>query len=238
MSGLSREEIVAAAIRTVHGKGFHSLTMRQLAEELGVTPAAMYYHIRGKAEIARLVIDAVLEPIELPGPDVGDWDERIRRLATQFWGILNEYPGIASMLVLNEGLPALQHLINYFIDALQEAGFTREEARRAAAPINSFAIGELFGLGLLLEPRVRGRRSPVSRSHARHRQRAEFEGELDPRKRFLYGIDILLAGIRAQLDMQSRSRDRRRQANAAIAGDGTRASNLRGSRATASKHAR
>ena len=56
---LSQERIVAAALAVAKRVGFDRLTMRALADELGVTPMAAYYYVSSKDQLLELVADAV-----------------------------------------------------------------------------------------------------------------------------------------------------------------------------------
>ncbi|WP_284644416.1 TetR/AcrR family transcriptional regulator [Paenibacillus silviterrae] len=53
---LSRERIVDAARALFARKGYHAISMRAIAEELGYTPGAFYYHFKEKAELFSLIV--------------------------------------------------------------------------------------------------------------------------------------------------------------------------------------
>src|SRR5512134_425326 len=57
---LDRAQIVAAALRIVDAEGSDALTLRRLAETLGVTAMSLYWHVRDKAELLELVGQVVL----------------------------------------------------------------------------------------------------------------------------------------------------------------------------------
>jgi len=74
---LDRERIVAAALRIVDAEGVPALSLRRLADDLGVTPMSLYWHVADKAELLELVGQAVLSEIELPAR-TGGWKEQLR----------------------------------------------------------------------------------------------------------------------------------------------------------------
>ncbi len=83
---LSRERVVAAALRIVDRDGLEGLTMRALGRELGVDPMAVYHWVANKDELLGLIVEAVyaeipLDPALLPG---GDWRERFAYAAGVF----------------------------------------------------------------------------------------------------------------------------------------------------------
>jgi AcrR family transcriptional regulator len=77
---LDRAKIVAAARALAHERGAAGLTMRGIARQLGVDPAALYWHFADKAELLdALARDAVGEHAIEIGTD-GPWQERARAL--------------------------------------------------------------------------------------------------------------------------------------------------------------
>ena len=53
-----RQQILAAARRLFIEKGYHGLSMRQIAEAVGVSKAALYYHFEDKEELFLAVLEA------------------------------------------------------------------------------------------------------------------------------------------------------------------------------------
>src|SRR5436190_3495185 len=89
---LSQERIIAAALRVAKRVGFDRLTMRALAEELGVTPMAAYYYVKSKEELLELVADSVAAA-EPPLPAGLPWDEQLKLRAFDLFDRLVRYPG-------------------------------------------------------------------------------------------------------------------------------------------------
>ena len=63
---LSRERVLNGAVAVADAEGVGSLTMRLLAEHLGVKPMALYHHVANKNEIIDGIVDLVFSEIELP----------------------------------------------------------------------------------------------------------------------------------------------------------------------------
>ena len=57
---LSREQIVAAARTILRSYGLASLSMRNLAKNLGVQPGALYWHVKSKQDLLVLLADRIL----------------------------------------------------------------------------------------------------------------------------------------------------------------------------------
>ena len=63
-AGQRRAQILQAATGLFIDQGYHGLSMRQIAEALGVTKAALYYHFKDKEELFLAVLTAYLEKLE------------------------------------------------------------------------------------------------------------------------------------------------------------------------------
>ena len=61
---LRREAVIAAAAEVFRTKGYAAATMRDIAERLGVTSAALYYHVRRKADLLYAICDQALTTAE------------------------------------------------------------------------------------------------------------------------------------------------------------------------------
>lgn len=64
--GLSREAVVDAATQLVAEHGLAELSMRRLAERLGVWPTAVYHYVGTREHLADLVVDRVIAGVALP----------------------------------------------------------------------------------------------------------------------------------------------------------------------------
>src|SRR4051812_25048650 len=75
---LSRDRVLEAAVEIADAGGIGSLTIRSLAQALGVKPMSVYHHVANKEQILDGIVDIVFAEIELPSPD-GEWRGRERR---------------------------------------------------------------------------------------------------------------------------------------------------------------
>jgi AcrR family transcriptional regulator len=76
-----RHEIVAAAVRIADAEGVEAVSMRRLADELGVATMTPYTHVESKDELIDLMRDAVAAEMILPEPIPDDWREALRAIA-------------------------------------------------------------------------------------------------------------------------------------------------------------
>src|SRR5438046_5601477 len=78
---LSRERVLDAAIALVDRDGLDALSMRKLAQALGVEAMSLYNHVANKGDLVNAMVDRVIGEIELPeGPDA-EWEPAIRACA-------------------------------------------------------------------------------------------------------------------------------------------------------------
>jgi AcrR family transcriptional regulator len=75
---LSRDRVLAAAVELADGVGIESLSMRRLAQELGVVPMALYKHVASKDELLDGMVDAVLAEVPPADPAL-DWQDGVRQ---------------------------------------------------------------------------------------------------------------------------------------------------------------
>src|SRR5690554_3333423 len=78
---LSRERVLQAAIRVADRGGAEAISMRRVAQELGVEAMSLYHHVSNKEAILDGVVDLVFAAIDMPPAQVGDWRDAIRARA-------------------------------------------------------------------------------------------------------------------------------------------------------------
>src|SRR5918992_298869 len=74
---LSRDRILYAAVRLADSDGIDALSMRKLAQQLGVDPMSLYNHVRDKEDLLDGIVDVVVGEIELVALGA-DWRSSLR----------------------------------------------------------------------------------------------------------------------------------------------------------------
>ena len=74
--GLSRDRVVDAAIRLAAAAGVGGLSMRRLANELGVQAMSLYHYVPSKAALLVLMADRTVAALPDPNPD-RPWEEQL-----------------------------------------------------------------------------------------------------------------------------------------------------------------
>ncbi len=138
---LSRERVLTGAVAVADAGGLGALTIRSLAEELGVKPMSVYHYVANKDEILDGIVDLVFGEIDLPAPG-GDWRSEMRRRAVSAHRVLRGHPWAIPLMQSRTvpGPATLGHL-NANIGTLRAAGFSVEMTAHAYALIDSYIYG-------------------------------------------------------------------------------------------------
>jgi AcrR family transcriptional regulator len=138
---LSRERVLRGAVTVADAGGIARLTIRSLAEELGVKPMSVYHHVANKDEILDGIVDLVFNEIELPPAD-GDWRSAMRRRADSARRALKRHPwAIGLMESRTAPGPATLRHHDAVIGALRAGGFSVEMTAHAYALLDSYIYG-------------------------------------------------------------------------------------------------
>jgi AcrR family transcriptional regulator len=140
---LSERDLIDAALRMTRSKGLAGLSMRGLAEELGVTTMATYHHVRNKEALLDLVANAVLELVDVPPASFGDWAERIGELNRRMRRVLLDFPGLGGYLLQRPLTDAGRRISEKTQQIMREAGLSKRDALLAATLPQAFLLGRL-----------------------------------------------------------------------------------------------
>lgn len=138
---LSRERILHTALRLADEGGLEALSMRKVAQELGVKAMSLYNHVANKDDMIDGIMDMVISEIELPRFDL-DWKTAMRQRALSAHEVLLTHPwaAMAIMSRINVGTAMLRY-VDTTIGCLREAGFSWEMADHAWNAIDSHIYG-------------------------------------------------------------------------------------------------
>jgi AcrR family transcriptional regulator len=138
---LSRDRVLRAAVTVADAGGIAALTIRSLAEQLGVKPMSVYHYVANKDEILDGIVDLVFSEIELPAPG-GDWQAEMRRRAASARAALNRHPwAIGLMESRTAPGPATLRHHDAVIGAMRAAGFPVAMTAHAYALLDSYIYG-------------------------------------------------------------------------------------------------
>jgi AcrR family transcriptional regulator len=182
---LSRERIIEAALRVVRRDGFDRLTMRSLADELGVTAMAAYYYVANKDQLLEWVADEIVADAA-PIPEDLAWDDAIRFDALDFFDRVTAYPGLAAYLTNRPLTPGVRRSYGRAVDFYRRAGLDGDEAVKAHAAYHTLMFG-LVAMEARFRPEKRKRGRPDDDAILVH---------VSPHDFVNYCVDLFIAGVR------------------------------------------
>lgn len=138
---LSRDRVLRGAVAVADAGGIDGLTIRSLAQSLGVKPMAVYYYVANKEEILDGIVDLVFSEIELPEVG-GDWRAELRRRAHSARRVLRAHPWAIGLMEsrTSPGPATLRHH-DLVIATLRVAGFSHQLTAHAYALLDSYTYG-------------------------------------------------------------------------------------------------
>ncbi|MFG2720186.1 TetR/AcrR family transcriptional regulator [Streptomyces sp. NPDC048416] len=217
---LSREYIVAEAVRLLDAEGIAALSMRKLGTRLDAGATSLYRHVANKDELIELVVDEVYgEPAEPDTDRTAHWRETTVLRAHALRAMILRHPWIASVLgevgVAHLG-PNVMRLSDRMIATFEEAGFPLGEADHAVralfAYVTGTAISEAAWLTMLTRvgeteqewvKRLWPAAEQAAQDYPRLRKGYADQRGKDPKaardENFAYGLDRFLDGLEARL---------------------------------------
>jgi AcrR family transcriptional regulator len=211
---LSRDVIVEAALRVVAADGGDALTMRRVAEEIGVSASALYGYVANKEELVQLVLEQIMLEIPVPVDGAGsdrpeaDWQDLIRNFARQMYAMFRRHPGVAALTMGRVPFgPALVTGGEYLLRELRAAGLPDEVA------VFVGDLGSLYVGAIAFEQDVSPIAAPAdfaaqAAGWLRSLPKEQFPNTVEladkllagsPDDRFEWGLDVIIRGLASYL---------------------------------------
>lgn len=216
--GLTRAQVLDAAMAIIDEGGVEELTMRRLGAALNRNPMAVYRHARDKDALLDGVVELVVAQfVVTPGPGAAgsqDWERALRETAHGFRRAALVHPNVVPSMVtrsLSGPLalrpPGMLRPLEELLELLMNAGFDEHGALHAARLFTGFVYQHLLHelQELLDNPdetddvlRVGLHRLPIA-EFPRLRSLATILATYDGAAELDEGLDIVIAGLRSQL---------------------------------------
>jgi TetR/AcrR family tetracycline transcriptional repressor len=204
---LTRSDLARAAVDLLDDVGFDGLTMRAIAQRLGVRAASLYNHVRDKGDILALVADAIVG--EVPSPEASlPWRDKLEAISHHYRAVLLAHRDAARVLAVTPPVgPRRLRLMDEVLGILREAGFSDEAVADAGWVLNTYVTG--FALDETM-PQAESRPDTAQQVAAWFRSLPPdqfpnivaiadplLDGETD--RRFAFGLRSFLDGLEARL---------------------------------------
>ena len=121
---LNRDRVLSAAVVLADEAGIESLSMRRLAQELGVVPMALYKHVANKEELLDGMVDVIVGEID-PPVSGADWKNTVRLRILSARRSLLRHPWARQVLESRTNrTPAVLGYMDSFIGMFLAGGFS------------------------------------------------------------------------------------------------------------------
>lgn len=139
--GLTREAVLAAAVTMADERGIEALTMRALANSVGVEAMSLYHHVPNKDALLDGMVDRVFAEVTLPLAD-GPWRMALAERSRSMREALSRHPW-ALPLIESRRTPGPATLAYHDanIACLRAAGFTPGQVAHAYAVLDAYVYG-------------------------------------------------------------------------------------------------
>ncbi|WP_155361151.1 TetR/AcrR family transcriptional regulator [Acrocarpospora macrocephala] len=210
---LSRETVVEQAIKLADAEGLEAVTIRRLAQVLGVTPMALYWHFKNKDQLLEGMADHLLREVTPEFEPDSPWNVRLRAMVEALTGVIRRHPALIGLLpsLKNEGVESFTTATNTALDLLAQGGFALDEGFLISSLLMHGVIALVDGepgcpSTFTTEEAIEWRRQkrlhleslPADRFPRVVEFAKTFATEPDVERYYAFGIDLLMAGVEAQ----------------------------------------
>jgi len=194
--------LAKAALAVIEREGPDGLSMRAVADELGMGTMSLYRYVQGREQLEALVVDLVLDPAQGgPDLDVGrrkNWVDKATELAVRAHAVAATHPAVTPLLLARRH--ASIHSLRWgeaLLRVLAEAGFAGERRAIAFRTIVAYVfgavqlqhLGPLGGEGTAAIAALPPEDFPLLADTARSARK------ISPDAEFLSGLRLVLRGI-------------------------------------------
>lgn len=215
---LTRDRVLRAAVALADRHGIEALTMRALAEEIGVEAMSLYHHVANKEAVLDGVVDVVMGEIHEavgaidPPREAAAWKPVLRRRILAAREVFLRHPWAPAVFQTRTDTPL--SVLDYFDSVLalmSTGGFSHQQAHHALHALGSRALGfnqELFtppGGGAAAAPDPAALQGMAERLphlaamllDVAHDDPDSTLGWCDDQAEFEFGLDLILDGLDA-----------------------------------------
>lgn len=214
---LSIPLIHETALETINRDGLEALSMRSLAKALNVDPMAIYHHIPNKAALLSGIYEGVIAELFAEPSLETSWQAQLKHLMRRFRALATRSPNIFPGLIASTHTsPGMARAIDAILGILLEAGLsakiTVQTGDTAFAFITGFVLLELNHNALNANESAHELAETLPLANiARLREELRSNQFSDS---FEFGLQFLIAGIEANLLLESAPKRKPRKSQA------------------------
>ena len=214
---LSKQAVTERALALADASGPDGLTIRRLAQDLGVTPMALYWHFRSKEELIAGVTDRIWRELRTDVDATAPWQAQLRGLLESLIGVLRAHPSASQLLLAGEKQSeGAREATEVALEVLHRAGFDPRQATEIARSALYIAL-----MLVMSEPGYEPGLSEEERAEVQRRKMVELASLPpdryprlvaaavpmtacdDPEFHYRFGVDLFIAGVEAMARQQA-----------------------------------
>ena len=153
---LSVDDIMQAALTLTERSGLDALTIKSVADELGITSPGVYHYVGGKQELIDRLCERVTRTIDVSTDADERWQDRIVTIMLRMDDAFARYPGVAARALSFTGpAPGALQITRSILEVLEtdDAGFSRADALDVVAGLHFLFSGWLLRRGPIVDSR-------------------------------------------------------------------------------------
>ncbi len=215
MPRLTKSRVLEEALTLLDQVGLDALTMRKLAEALGVQAGAIYWHYESKQHLLGAMAEQMLAGCVIPDPrDPTRWSDRLTAQLNAFRrALLTHRDGGRVFAGTFVAAPNTFSLAEVLVATLRAVGLSSRDAVWTAMSliyfVNGFVVEEQAATGIDAKPFFAGidaARFPEVAAASAHFV------DPDHGARFAYGLELLMAGVQRKIEDASTAASRAQEA--------------------------
>nr|WP_062342811.1 TetR/AcrR family transcriptional regulator [Herbidospora sakaeratensis] len=144
---LTADRVITAAIEVADAEGLAALSMRKVADHLGVGTMSLYTHVPGKAELIDVMLDTVYKETFADARVPDGWRARVERIARDNLALYRRHPWILQVAVSRPPLgPGTLGKYEHELSALDGIGLTDLEMDNVLTLVAAYVHGAARGV--------------------------------------------------------------------------------------------
>ncbi|MBR8642808.1 TetR/AcrR family transcriptional regulator C-terminal domain-containing protein [Streptomyces tuirus] len=196
---LTPDQLASAALAVIDRDGLAGLSMRAVAQELGMSTMGLYRYVQDREELERLVVELVLSAVDTEPPDPdASWRERIEAMARRLHDAVGAHPAVVPLTITHRhrSLGVLRWS-ETVLSVLTEAGVEGERRVVALRGLLGYVIGaiQLEHLGPLSGPGTTAITELPPAEFPHMTETARQARDVDTEREFRGGLAMLLDGL-------------------------------------------
>jgi AcrR family transcriptional regulator len=196
---LTHSALASAALAVIDRDGLGGLTMRAVADQIGMSTMGLYRYVKDRGELEQLVIELVLDAVDTT-PPVTDapWPDRVGIMVERVRGTLGAHPWVVPLIIAHRHRSAgVLRWSETVVGVLTEAGLDGRERVIALRSLLSYVIGaiQLEHLGPLAGRGTQTIAGLPPDAFPHLAQTARDAGDVGPDEEFRAGLANLLRGM-------------------------------------------